>query len=99
MAPLAVQLGPGVEAHVQLLDGDRVELTTPQPSAPGTRLGARLGDGRELRLKVLRCVRRGDGYAVEARLFDASRELRRALAAMLARTSPSPDGGSSTREG
>jgi hypothetical protein len=83
MPPLTLQLDRGVEARLLALSGDRAELATSVPSAPGTRLGAKLADGRELRLKVLRCVRRGDEFAIEARLFDASRALCRSLAALL----------------
>jgi hypothetical protein len=83
MAALTLELELGGEARLLALSGDRAELTTSSPSAPGTRLGARLADGRQLRLKVLRCVRRGDEFAIEARLFDASRELCRGLAALL----------------
>jgi hypothetical protein len=84
VAPVTIRLEPGGDACVLGLDRDRVDLEASSPSAPGTRLRGRLDDGRELRLKVLRCLRRGNEFAIEARLIDASRELRRAVAALLA---------------
>jgi len=84
VAPVTIRLEPGGDACVLGLDGDRLDLQASSPSAPGTRLRAQLDDGRALRLKVLRCLRRGNEFAIEARLIDASRELRRAMATMLA---------------
>ncbi len=81
--PATIRLEPTGEARLERLVGDRLDLRASRPVAPGTRLQGQLGDGRELRLKVLRCVRQGDEFAIQARLFDASRGLRRALEKML----------------
>ena len=87
-AAIPIRCDPGGEASVLGLDGDRLSLRAPSAVAPGTRLRAALGDGCELRLKVLHCVRQGAQFAIEARLIDASRELRRALTARLAPSQP-----------
>lgn len=68
---------------VRLVDG-RAGLWAPQPAAPGSRVRGHLPDGRALRLKVARCVRVEGGFELEARLIDATRDLRQWLQQALA---------------
>ena len=86
-ASTTIRLEPAGDACLRGLDGDRLDLLASRPVAPGTRLHGQLEDGRELRLKVLSCARDGAQFAIEARLLDASRELRRTLAAWVHRES------------
>ncbi len=74
-----IELSNGVALELMALDGERVSLRSGQAAAPGSRLeGAVLGDHR-LRIKVHRCLRVGDGFEIEGRLFDLTRELRELL--------------------
>lgn len=88
MEPLALDLSGGGTARLTTLDGDRVGLVASRAAAPGSRLTAALGDGRQLRLKVHRSVRKGDEFAIAGRLIDATRELRSFLALHV----PRPEG-------
>jgi hypothetical protein len=74
------------------LAGERLVVRSERPAAPGTRLSARLADGRELRLKVERCVRREAEFELDTRMVDPPAALRRSLVAAL-----SDDGGASPR--
>ena len=64
------------EATLRRIDGDRVALDASVPAAPGTPLQASMSDGTGLRIKVQRCVREGEHFAIDGRLLDASRVLR-----------------------
>ena len=54
-------------------------------AAPGTPLeGAlRAASGKAFRVKVARCRRDGEGFVIEGRLVDASRELRAELSGLV----------------
>ena len=77
----------GGEADLSALDGERAQLRSTIPSAPGSRLEGSLADGKRLRLKVHGCKRLSDdppSFELSGRLLDATRELRATLAALLA---------------
>lgn len=67
---------PGGEATLVSLEGERVQLDSSVPSAPGTPLLATLDDGSAVRIKVARCAREGERFVIEGRLLDATRALR-----------------------
>jgi hypothetical protein len=70
-------------ATILRLDGERLVIRSPTPAAPGTRLATRLRDGRELRLKVDRCIRRDDHFELDTRMVDPPATLRRTIEAAL----------------
>ncbi len=77
----------GGEADVVALDGDRINVLSTIPSAPGSRPeGALAASGSAVRIKVARCRREGDRFLIEGRLIDATRDLRAELARLLAPT-------------
>ena len=76
---IEIELPSGAALELMTLNGERVSLRSSQAAAPGSRLeGAVLGD-RRLRIKVHRCLCVGDGFEIEGRLFDLTRELRELL--------------------
>jgi len=80
---VVLDLGEGDEARVLEVDGERVRVHSDRAAAPGSRVeGKTLG--RTLRFKCHRCVRDGEGFAIEGRFIDLTREQRRALEDALA---------------
>lgn len=75
------------EATLRAIDGDRVSLDASMPAAPGTPLHASLESGTSLRIKVNRCVRVGNRFAIDGRLLDASRVLRQEIERALSASS------------
>ena len=80
---MEIELTSGPVAELTALVGDRVSLQSPQAAAPGSRLDGVVLGSRRLRIKVHRCLRSGDSYAIEGRLFDLTRELRELLQAQM----------------
>ena len=72
----------GGEARVASLDGERLRVLSTTPAAPGTPLDGALENGTRVRVKVARCRREADGFVIEGRLVDASRELKKTIAAL-----------------
>ena len=66
----------GGEGTVSALEGDRISVLSTTPSAPGSRPEGTLPSGTLLRLKVARCRRQGEGFLIEGRLIDATRDTR-----------------------
>lgn len=65
------------EATVTVLDGDRITVVSTTPSAPGSRPeGTLIEGGAAVRIKVARCRREGEGFVIEGRLIDATRDTR-----------------------
>lgn len=61
------------------LSGERISVVSTTPHAPGSRPDGALESGAVLRLKVARCRREEQGFVVEGRLLDATREARAEL--------------------
>jgi hypothetical protein len=76
----------GGEADVTVLDGDRITVLSTSPSAPGSRPDGAIASGSTLRIKVARCRREGDGFLIEGRLIDATRDTRAELQRLLTPT-------------
>jgi hypothetical protein len=72
----------GGEASVAAFDGDRISVQSTTPSAPGSRPEGTLPSGAPLRLKVARCRRQEDGFLIEGRVLDATRETRAEVQAL-----------------
>jgi hypothetical protein len=72
----------GGEASVAAFDGDRISVLSTTPSAPGSRPEGTLPSGAPLRLKVARCRRQEDGFLIEGRVLDATRETRAEVQAL-----------------
>lgn len=86
----------GGDADVAMLDQDRAQVRSSIPSAPGSRIEGRLASGAQVRMKVHRCRRTEQGFTLEGRLIDATRELRAELARLLSPAPPDdPSQGSS----
>jgi hypothetical protein len=81
--------GKGGEADLAALDQDRIQVRSSIPSAPGSRIAGRLASGAEVRMKVHHCKRTAQGFDIEGRLLDVTREVRAELARLLA---PPPSG-------
>ena len=79
----------GGEARLIALSDDRVNLVSTISSAPGSRIEARLASGCSVRVKVHRCKREGDAFAIEGRLIDATRDVRAELLRALGTTNAS----------
>ena len=77
----------GGEANVVAIDGERITLQSTISSPPGSPLAGSLqgmNPGTPIRIKVHGCRREGDGFRIEGRVIDMTRDLRTALAALLA---------------
>ncbi len=73
----------GGEADVVAIDGERVTLRSTISSPPGSPLSGKLRDGdTPIRIKVHGCKREGEGFRIEGRVIDLSRELRASLQAL-----------------
>lgn len=66
------------------LDGERIEVVSQRPEAPGSRPAFRLADGAEVRIKVHGCKREGDLFRIEGRVIDLTRAVRARVLAELA---------------
>jgi hypothetical protein len=66
----------GGEATVTAFDGDRITVLSTAPSAPGSRPDGVLPSGALVRIKVARCRRQDEGFVIEGRLLDATRDVR-----------------------
>ena len=84
----------GGEADVVVLDPERIQVRSSIPSAPGSRIEGHLASRAQVRIKVHRCKRTEQGFDIEGRLLDGTREIRAALAQLAASTLRS--GGSPT---
>jgi hypothetical protein len=76
--------GRGGEAAVTAFDGDRITVLSTTPSAPGSRPEASLASGAALRIKVARCRRQDEGFVIEGRVLDATRETRAEIVQLVA---------------
>ncbi len=84
-----VRWATGGDARLTALDGERIRLRSTSAFAPGARPSGNLvacerATGAEVRIKVHRCRKVDDGFELEGRLIDATRELRARLAALAA---------------
>jgi hypothetical protein len=72
-----IVLRQGGVARILESDGDRTVVISPVPSPPGsTFVGSVEGSSGELQLKVKNCRRVEEGFRIEGRLRNATRELR-----------------------
>jgi len=69
------------------LDADRITVRSSTPSAPGSRPEGTLASGARFWMKVARCRREGDGFVIDGRVLDATRDTRGELERLV------PDGG------
>jgi hypothetical protein len=74
--PAHIRWSRGGEASLSALDGDRIAVLSTTASAPGSRPEGTLPSGTALRIKVARCRREGEGFLIEGRLLDATRDTR-----------------------
>jgi hypothetical protein len=74
----------GGTGTVVRLEQDRIDLRSTLSSAPGSRLDGTLASGGgALRVKVARCRRIAEGFTIEGRLIDTTREVRAELARLV----------------
>jgi hypothetical protein len=77
----------GGEADVLALAGERITLRSTIASPPGSpltgTLHASVNAHTPIRIKVHGCRREGDGFRIEGRIIDLSRDLRATLAGLL----------------
>jgi hypothetical protein len=78
-----VRWSKGGEATILSLDGDRVAVRSSTPSAPGSRPEGTLASGARFWIKVARCRKDEDGFLLEGRLLDATRDARSELQLLL----------------
>lgn len=69
----------GGTATIASFSQERVVVRSTTPAAPGTPLVGALDGGGKLELKVKSCKRDGDGFVIEGRPFNLTRELRERL--------------------
>jgi hypothetical protein len=82
----------GGEARIVALDDDRIDLASTSSSAPGSRIDGVLPSASTLRVKVHRCRKVGDGFAIEGRTIDLRREVRAEILGLLGAPAPAGDG-------
>jgi hypothetical protein len=74
----------GGEARVVALDGDRINVLSTIPSAPGSRPDGTLAtNGALVRIKVARCRKQDEGFLIEGRLIDVTRDTRAEILRLL----------------
>lgn len=78
----------GGEATVTALDGERITVLSTTSSAPGSRPEGALPSGATLRVKVARCRRQDEGFVIEGRLMDATRDTRAEVQRLVAPPAP-----------
>jgi hypothetical protein len=83
-----IRWSKGGEATVALCDGDRINVLSTTPSAPGSRPEGTLQSGAGLRIKVARCKKQDDRFLIEGRLIDATRDTRAELVKLVTPQSP-----------
>lgn len=69
----------GGEARLVALEGDRISVLSTTASAPGSRPEALIESGATIRIKVARCRKQDDGFLIDGRLIDTTRESRQEL--------------------
>jgi hypothetical protein len=74
----------GGEASLVSLASDTIRLVSTIPSAPGSRIDGTLASGAGFRVKVHRCQKTPEGFAIEGRVIDLRREARAEVEALLA---------------
>ena len=74
-----IELDGGGRASIDRTDGDRVSLVATRAFPPGSTLEGSLSDGSRLRVKVRGSKQSADGFAVEGRFVNLSRDLREKL--------------------
>lgn len=74
---LPITLRQGGTAQLLETDGDKAAVASPVPSPPGSTLAGTIpGAAVEFQLKVKLCRREGEGFRIEGRLRNATRELK-----------------------
>jgi hypothetical protein len=77
---VAIVLHQGGIAHLLQTDGDKTVVQSPLASPPGSTLAGRVeGQAAEFQLKVKNCRREGDGFRIEGRLRNATKDLKERL--------------------
>jgi hypothetical protein len=80
-----IRWAKGGDANIVAIDFDRVTLDSSLSSPPGSLVDGHLVNGGDaIRIKVRGCKKEGDRFRIEARVLDASRDLRTRLAALSA---------------
>lgn len=75
-----VALQNGGSARVTLSDGDRTTIESTISSPPGSTLRGAIEDiSCEFQLKVRSCRKIGDGFLIDGRVINASRQMRETL--------------------
>lgn len=73
-------LRSGKPARIQSTNLERVTIESPESSPPGSTVGGRIeGVACEFQMKVQKCRRVGDGFVLDGRVQNATRELRARL--------------------
>jgi hypothetical protein len=73
----------GGEAQIVALDDDRIDLLSTSSAAPGSRVDGVLPSASTLRVKVHRCRKLAEGFAIEGRTIDIRREVRSEILRLL----------------
>ncbi len=77
------------EATIVSFDGDRITVRSSGPSAPGSRPEGTLPSGARFWMKVARCRREGEGFVIDGRLLNGTRDTRAEVQGLVA--APPPD--------
>ena len=73
----------GGDVTILTFDGDRISVHSSVPSAPGSRPEGTLASGARFWIKVARCRREGEGFLIDGRLLDATRDTRAEIQRLL----------------
>lgn len=92
MSAARVVWARGGEGELSAFDGERAEVLSSTPAAPGTPLKGAIGDeARALELKVHGCKRVDDGrFAVRGRVVNLTRDLRALLQSLVTPPTSTP---------
>ncbi len=78
--PIDMTLPGGEAASVIETDGDKTTIRSPLPSPPGSTVRAKIeGVSCEFQLKVRNCKKDGDGFVIDGRVKNATREMKQFL--------------------
>lgn len=79
-APIEMTLPSGALATLVESDGDKSLIRSPEPSPPGSTVRGKIaGISCEFQLKVRNCKKDGDGFLIDGRVRNATREMKQFL--------------------
>lgn len=79
MQSTSIRWQKGGTGTLVTLAGEAATITSTIASPPGSRLEGQLDDGTTIRVKIHACKKDGEGFRLEGRMIDLTRQLRERL--------------------